>query len=186
LLGVAFAESCGFGVRSDRRAIAIVTAPASTASPASCPPIRRVSSGTVAAASAACTSARALADGSPSEPVVGVGLAWTVGNRPAGLVAETPVPDIAGSVVPGGKLTTADELGMGVLAETTTSDAVPMNDREPEAVALAEMRTGPPMVAVDRTGRLTCSSAAWPVGRFPTEQVTPLGWGHTVNVGPPT
>ena len=101
-------------------------------------------------------------------------------------MGETPVPAIAGRFVPGGKLTTPDELGIGVFAATTTSDAVPLNDREPGAVALAEIRTGPRTVAVDFTARLTCSSAACPTGRFPTEQVARFGSGHTVNTGPPT
>jgi hypothetical protein len=101
-------------------------------------------------------------------------------------VGETPVPEIAGRLVPGGKLTGADELGMAVFAATTTSDPVPLNERAPEAVASAEMSTRPPTLAVDPTGTLACSSAAWPTGRVPTEQLAPLGWGHTVNVGAPT
>jgi hypothetical protein len=101
-------------------------------------------------------------------------------------VGETPVPDIAGRVVPGGKLAEADELGMAVLAATTTSDAVPVNDRAPEPNASAEIRTALPTPAVDRTGTLARSSAAWPTGRLPIEHLAPLGAGHTVNVGPPT
>lgn len=185
LLGVAFVVSCGLGARSDSRAIAIVTAPASTASPASCPPMRRASTGTVDAASAARKTARGFGDGSTGEPVLGVGLAWTVGNRPDGLVGETPVPEIAGRLVPGGKLMVG-ELGMVAFAATTTSDAVPLNDRAPEAMASAEMRTCPPTVAVDRTGTLARSSVAWPTGRFPTGHLAPFGSGHTVNVGAPT
>lgn len=148
--------------------------------------MRRASTGTVAAASAACRSALGLADGRPGEPVLGVGLAWTVGNRPDGSVGDTPVPEIAGRVVPGGKLTAADEFGMAVFAATTTSDAVPVNDRAPEAAASAEIRTCPPTVAAERTGTLACSSAAWPTGRFPTRHVAPFGSGHTVNFGAPT
>jgi hypothetical protein len=148
--------------------------------------MRRASTGTVAAASAACRSAPGLADGSPGELVLGAGLAWTVGNRPDGSVGETPVPEIAGRLVPGGKLTGADELGMAVFAATTTSDAVPVNDRAPEAVASAEMRTCRPTVAADRTGTLACSSAAWPTGRSPTGHVALFGSGQTVNVGAPT
>jgi len=146
--------------------------------------MRRASTGTVAAASAACRSARGLADGSPAELVLGAGLAWTVGNRPDGSVGETPVPDIAGSVVPGGKV--VDELGMVVLAATTRSEAVPLNDRAPVAVASAEMCARSPAVAVDRTGIRACSSAAWPTGNVPTAHVALPGSGHTVNVGVPT
>ena len=148
--------------------------------------MRRASTGTVAAASAACTTVPGLADGSPGEAVLGAGLAWTVGNRPDGLVGETPVPDIAGRLVPGGKPTEAGELGMAVFAATTTSDAVPVNDRAPEAVASAEMRTCPPTVAADRTGTLTWSSAAWPTGSVPTGHAALFGSGHTVNFGAPT
>ena len=111
--------------------------------------MRRASTGTVAAASAACILACGLADGNPGEVVPGGGLAVIVGNRPEGLVGETPVPEIAGKLMPGGSVVpggkpTAGELGMAVLAATTMSEAVPWNDRAPEAVASAEMRTCPP------------------------------------------
>jgi len=116
--------------------------------------------------------------------VLGAGLAWTVGNRPDGSVGETPVPDIAGSVVPGGRV--ADELGIVVPAATTRSEAVPLNDRAPEAVASAEMCARSPAVAVDSTGTVACSSAAWPTGRVPTAHVALPGSGQIVNAGVPT
>jgi len=100
-------------------------------------------------------------------------------------VGETPVPEIAGRLVPGGKLM-ADELGRATFAATTTSDADPLNDRAPEAMASAEMRTCPPTAAVDRTGTLARSSAASPTGRFPTGHLAPFGSGQTVNFGAPT
>ena len=121
--------------------------------------------------------------------VLGAGLAWTVGNRPDGSVGETPVPDIAGSVVPAGRLVPGgkvDELGMAVLAATTRSEAVPLNDRAPEAVASAEIRARSPAAAADRTGTLACSSAAWPTGRVPTAHVALPGSGQIVNVAVPT
>jgi hypothetical protein len=128
----------------------------------------------VAAASAACTtSARALVDECAGEPVLGVGLAVTVGNSPDGSVGETPGPEIPSWLMPGGKLT--EELGIGVLAVTTTSEAVPLKDRAPEAVALAEMRTSPPTVALDRTRTLTSSSTARSTGKDPTAHVAPFG-----------
>jgi hypothetical protein len=152
--------------------------------------MRRASTGTVAAASAACRSDRGLADGSPGVLVLGGGLAWTVGNRPDGSAGETPVPDIPGSVVPAGRFVpggkVADELGMAVLAATTRSEAVPMKDRAPEAVASAEMCARSPALALDRTGTLACSSAAWPTGRVPTAHVALPGSGQIVNVGVPT
>jgi hypothetical protein len=184
LLGVvSVLLSCGFGVRSDSRAIAIVTAPASTASPASCPPMRRGSSGTVAAASAVWTRVRALADGCCDAPVVGVGLAETVGNKSDGSVGDTAVPGIAGRSVPVGRF--EEELGIDVLAATTTSEAVPLKDRAPEAVASAEMRTWTPTPAAARTRTLASSSAAWPTGKVPTAHVAWSGWGHTVKAGAP-
>jgi hypothetical protein len=122
-----------------------------------------------------------LADGCRGEPALGVGLAVTVGNRPDGSVGDTPVPDIAGRSVPAGKL--EEELGMDVLAATTTSEAVPLKDRAPEAVASAEMLTRTPTPAAFRTRTLACSSAAWPTGKVPTAHVVPSGWGHTVKAG---
>ena len=64
-------------------------------------------------------------------------MAEIVGKRPEGLAGETPVPEMVGRFVPAGKL--AEEVGTVALRETTTSEAVPVNDREPDAVALAEM-----------------------------------------------
>ena len=63
-------SSAGFGVRSESRAIASTTAPISTARPASCPPINRESSGTVAAASATRIVLWGFTGGSPSGPDV--------------------------------------------------------------------------------------------------------------------
>jgi len=122
-----------------------------------------------------------LADGCRSEPVLGVGLAVTVGNRPDGSVGDTPVPDIDGRFVPAGKL--EEELGMDVLAATTTSDAVPLKDRAPEAVASAEILTRTPTPAASFTRTFACSSAAWPTGKVPTPHVAPSGWGHTMKAG---
>jgi hypothetical protein len=122
-----------------------------------------------------------LTDGCRGEPVLGVGLAVTVGNRPDGSVGDTPVPDIDGRSVPVGKL--EEELGMDVLAATTTSEAVPLKDRAPEAVASAEMLTRAPTPAAFRTRTLACSSAAWPTGKVPTSHVAPSDWGHTVKAG---
>jgi len=86
--------------------------------------------------------------------------------------------------VPAGKL--EEELGIDVLAATTTSEAVALKDRAPEAVASAEMRTCTPTPAVDRTRTLTCSSAAWSTGKAPTAQVARSGWGQTLKPGVPT
>jgi hypothetical protein len=125
-----------------------------------------------------------LADGCRGEPVLGVGLAETVGNRPDGSVGDTPDPDIAGRSVPVGK--SEEELEIDVLAATTTSEAVPVKDRASEPVASAEMRTCTPTPAAARTRTLACSSAAWPTGKVPTVHVALPGWGHTAKAGLPT
>ena len=122
-----------------------------------------------------------MADGRRGEPVLGVGLAVTVGNRPDGSLGDTPVPDIAGRSVPAGKL--EEELGMDVLAATTTSEAVPVKDRAPEATASAEIFTRTPTPAASLTRTFAASSAAWPTGKAPTAHVAPSGWGHTVKAG---
>ena len=124
--------------------MAIATAPASTASPASWPPMSRLSSGTVAATSAAWIAARGLTRGSPIELApgvgVGIGLAETVGNRPAGLPGKVPVPAIAGSDA-GGSVSVTDGLGeldgLGGATETT-SVAELVNERAFLAEAVAD------------------------------------------------
>ncbi len=92
------------GLRSESRAIAIMMAPASTASPASCPPISRGSSGTIAAAVA--TLDRCLcADGNVTPlplPLLEPGLGEMVGNSP---FAPPPAEPVPGGSVTGGKVT---------------------------------------------------------------------------------
>jgi hypothetical protein len=104
----------------------------------------------------------------------------TVGNRPDGSLGDTPVPDIDGRSVPAGRL---EELGMDVLAATTTSAAVALKDRAPEAVASAEIVTRTPTPAASLTRTDASSSAAWPTGKVPTAHVAPSGWGHTAKAG---
>jgi hypothetical protein len=72
---------------------------------------------------------------------------------------------------------------MDVLAATTTSEAVPLKDRAPEAVASAEIFTRTPTPAASFTRTFACSSSAWPTGKLPTAHLAPSGWGHTVNAG---
>ena len=91
------------GLRSESRAIAIMMAPASTASPASCPPISRGSSRTIAAAVA--TLDRCLcADGNvtPLPLLLAPGLGEMVGNRP---LAPPPAEPVPGGSVTGGRVT---------------------------------------------------------------------------------
>jgi hypothetical protein len=142
--------SFGLGARRDSLAMAMVTAPASTASPASCPPMRRASSGTVAAAVAACRTARGLACGRVSDPVPGVGEAPTVGNRPDGSVGEMPVPEIVGSVPDVGSVMRG-LVGLVVGLVTTTSVAESEKEAAPAADAFAEICTCSPSAALDRT-----------------------------------
>jgi len=113
--------------------MAITMAPASTARPASWPPIRRESSGTVADAVTARTRACGfVAGGSPRPPgLLEPGPGDTVGNSPAGSVGVTPVPipvslpptDTGGSVTG----TPADVLlvGLGVADAAATRVIVP-------------------------------------------------------------
>jgi len=153
-----FASSRGLGARSDSRAIAIATAPASTASPASCPPMRRSSIGTVAAASAARKGARGLAElRALGDPTLGVGLAETVGNKPEGSAGDTPVPGMAGKFCCAGIVT----VGLGILAlgSTTLSRADPVNDNACAPVALADISTSSPRVANAPTFTVACSSS---------------------------
>lgn len=149
-MAFAFASSLGFGARRDSLAIAMVTAPARTASPASCPPMSRASSGTVAASVAACSTARGLACGRMREPVPGVGEAPTVGKRPDGSVGEIPVPEIVGSVPEFGSVIKG-LVGLVVGLTTTTSVAESEKERAPVADALAESCTCSPSAALDRT-----------------------------------
>ena len=103
-LGSLFACSA-FGRRNDNRAMAMVTAATRTASPASCPPIRRESSGTTAAALAAWT-VFGLTFGRPSDPGVLLPEPETVGKRLAGLPGDTAgEPGIAGTVAGPGSVT---------------------------------------------------------------------------------
>jgi hypothetical protein len=51
------------------------------------------------------------------------------------------------------------------------------------AFASAMSVTWWPMVASFRTATRTCSSSAWPCGRFPSAQVAPLASGQTENCG---
>jgi hypothetical protein len=133
-------SSCGLGVRRDSRAIAIAIPPASTARPASWPPISFGSSGTVSAASVTRTSERfGLTVGSPTEGELEDGDGETVGNRLDALPWDDPVPDMGGKVVAGNG-SVAPGCGVVVLGggeTTTTSVADPLKDFAPFPVALA-------------------------------------------------
>ncbi len=53
------------------------------------------------------------------------------------------------------------------------------------AFAFAMSVTWWPMTASFRTATRTCSSSAWPCGRFPRAHVVPLASGQTENCGAP-
>lgn len=182
--------SCGRGLRSDSRAMAIAMAPARTARPASCPPIRRGSSGTIAEAVAARTG-RFLAAGKP-RLALGLGLesGETVGNSPAGSPGVIPVP-VAGGTVTGGSVTVDAGGGVGVtvggaLADVTVTEPDALKDRVlfPEAVAVSS--TCSPFVAALWTQAAACSSSACPAGRAPSPHVEVPEPGQTVKCGEPT
>jgi hypothetical protein len=179
--------SGGFGVRSDSRATAITTAPASTASPASWPPIRRESSGTVAAASATRTVLCGLAGGRPSGVVLGVTVGATVGNSPVGLLpGDAPLPDsggrlTGGSVAPSVGLNVGVEVAVG--RATTTSVAEPLKECAALPAAVAVSWTCSPTVALPPTRTLTSSSSACSSGTLPILHVAPTGSGHTLKLG---
>jgi hypothetical protein len=180
--------SCGRGLRSESRAIAIAMAPASTARPASCPPISRGSSGTIAEAVSARTGRCFLAAGKP-RLALGLGLesGETVGNSPAGLPGVRPVP-VAGGTDTGGSVTVDAGGGVGVavggaLADVTVTEPDALKDRVlfPEAVAVSS--TCSPLVAALWTQEAACNSSACPAGRVPIPHFEVPEPGQTVKCG---
>lgn len=179
--------SSGRCERSDSRVIAIAIAAARTTRPASCPPIRRMFRGSVAETEVAlmrCEFLRSPAVLRPAEPTVACG--ETVGNSPEG----SPVLSGLGSAGAGmvGSGGSGLVLGGGVVAGAgcrrmimTELDA--LKEMASFAFAFAMSVTWWPMMASFRTATRTCSSSAWPCGRFPRAQVAPLGAGHTENCG---
>ncbi len=152
----------------------------------------RVSSGTVAAASAARTVTRGFTCGKPIElPVLGLPLAPTVGNRLEGLPGVVPVPAIGGREAGGSVMVTGGLFGglpggLLVTGTATTSVAEPVKDRALLPEAVADSCTCSPSAALRPTFTATCSSSACPVGRLPTEQLARWETGQTVNRGEPT
>ena len=201
-----FLPSCGRGERSDSRAMAIATAPASTASPASWPPMIRELIGSVADAVVA-PGPRCEWPGTatPGLGLEGAGLAAgsgeTVGNSPAGSPGRLDVPGSGcsggGGTVTGGNggkepVPGGDVLGDGPgplpclagAATTTVRAAWPLN--EPWAVARPVSLTCSPSAADLPTLTLTCSSSDWPTGRSPRRQTDRTRSGQTVKRALPT
>jgi hypothetical protein len=175
--------------------MAIAMALASTARPASCPPMSRGSSGTIADAVTTRVT-RFFAGGKPRLLLalgVGVrpGAGEMVGNRPTGLPTPVPVPtpaaggsETGGSVIVdgGGEVVPTDVC----LALVTTIDPDPVKEcvAVPEAVAVSW--TCSPLVAALPTAAVACSSSAWPGGRVPMPQAAEPELGQTVKCGAPT
>jgi len=166
----------------------MATAPARTASPASCPPISRVSTGTVAEASCTCSALFGLTLGRPSEPLPGgVVLAPTVGNKFPGSPGETPVPEIVGNVDGGGRFVTGS-VGVALTPvgfTTTTSVAEPVKALALGARAVADSCTCSPRPAPELTLTPISSSSAWPTGTLPTLHVVPWATGQIEKLGLP-
>ena len=118
-------------------------------------------------------------------PAVGCG--ETVGNSPEASFAVLSGSGStgAGMVGSGGS---GLVLGVGVVAGAgfrrmivTEPDA--LKETASFAFACAMSVTWWPMMASFRTATRTCSSSAWPCGRFPRAQVAPLAPGQTENCG---
>lgn len=155
--------------------MAIAIAPASTASPASCPPMMRELIGSVAEAVVAPgpweewpgTTAPALG---LDPPGLTTGLGETVGNSPDGSPGRVEVPGSGcsggGGSVTGGSggtdpLPGGDVLGdgLGALGAATTTVRVAWPANDPPAVAWPVSRTCSPSAADLPTLTLTSSSS---------------------------
>lgn len=156
----------------------IVIAAASTASPASCPPIRRGSSGRVEAVGVIRTPdpERVL------PPGLGVALGVTTGNSPDRSVGDTVEPTSDGNVTGGNA--GIDDVGVGeglgwptkaVTAASAGDSAVPCTD-------MVSVNCSPTS-AVTPTRDLTISSNAWLAGSEPIEQTVLCADGHRLNLG---
>lgn len=182
--------SCGRCGRIDSRVIAIAMAAARTTRPASCPPIRRMLRGSVSEAEVALIPREFLwrAAEVPAARLA-AGCGETVGNRPEGLAGVLSGLGSAGAgivgsggigLVLGGGLV-VEGAGFGAATILTEPDA--LKDATPFALACAMSVTWWPGLASFRTATRTCSSSAWPCGRFPRAQVAPLAFGQTENRG---
>lgn len=168
-------------MRSDSLAIPIAMAAASTASPASCPPIMRGSSGSDEAVEVAFVTFRLLCPTGLLDD--GVELGVTVGNkllRPPGV---TVVPGSPGVVVgngpgtPGDPGTTGDTVGEGLAGSSTAEIVASAGDSAPPRRDLAEPWTitvrpiCSPAVAFLPIWSVTSTSSAWNAGSEPIEHV---------------
>jgi hypothetical protein len=172
--------------------MAMAIALARTARPASCPPMRRESSGSVAdtVVASAFFGSFLFWPGAPVADDEGE----TVGNSPDGSVGEVSEP--SGSEIPGSESPT-DELVdesegelepevVEVLAATTLIVAALSNEVALLAFTVAVSVIFSPTGAASRTRTAASSSSLCFVGKSPTVQASPFGAGHTVNCGDST
>jgi hypothetical protein len=178
--------SCGRGARSESRAMAIAIAPASTARPASCPPMSRGLSGRVAEVVAARMRLALRSECVPAlEPALALGAGETVGKSPDGSVELVPPRLGSGGSVTGGGVLLAGVLGDGA-AETATAAAEALKAAAPVPLAAAASLICSPRSAAFRTLTVACSSSDCPSARLPTLQTAPLELGQTVKRGEST
>ncbi len=117
------------------------------------------------------------------------GCGETVGNKPEGLVRVLSGLGTAGAGIVGsggGGLVLGAGLvvkGAGFLAATILTEPVALKEAASFAFAFAMSVRWSPGLASFRTATRTCSSSAWPWGRFPRAQVAPLASGQTENCG---
>lgn len=170
--------------------MAIAIALASTARPASCPPIRRESSGRVDDTVAASTCGSLL----PLPAVLALADGVTVGNSPDGLllvVAKAP-SDRAGTSAPGIESPSpAVDVELEPdedeeLEATTSIVALASNDVALLALAVAVSVIFSPAAAASRTRTAATISSLWLVGRSPTVQTAPLASEQTLKYGAST
>ena len=149
--------------------------------------MRRVSSGSVADTSRALEGSRFFlvwrtAPDGELEPA-----GETVGNSPDGspfgdvsapLGSEGSDPDPSVLL---GRLGSVDADADGVAAAITPTVAAEWKARAVLARAVAVSVICSPEDAALRTNEAATSTSLWPVGRAPTVQTSPLGFGHTVN-----
>jgi hypothetical protein len=178
-------------VRRDNRAIAIAIALASTARPASCPPIKRESSGRVDDTVVASTFRSFL----PLAGALALAAGVTVGNSPAGslpLMVVRPPSDRLGIYVPGSESPTPlVDVDVDVeldeeLEAATSIVALASKDVALVALAAAVSVIFSPFGAASRTRTAATSSSLWLVGRSPSVQTASLASEQTLKYGAST
>jgi hypothetical protein len=116
----------------------------------------------------------------------------TVGNSPDGSVGEVNAPlgnggnDVPGSELPGSAGGRVEPEPEPELDATTLIVALAWKEVAPLALAVAVSVMLSPADAASRTRAPATISLDWLVGRVPTVQTAPLGWGHTENFGATT